>query len=286
MRVVAHGDLLSYADRVRPLLLEDEALHNLPLGVLGQLAGGLYDDRVLLTVEDGGGVVGMALRTPPWPWTVACFEPAVDAFAQAVAGHLARSAVLPAEVSGERGVVAAVADRWAVAADAVAAVGMAMRIMDCTEVLAPRAVPGTPRPVAAGDLDLLVDWMVTFEAETGAAREPTPPSDLRDMIGRSIAEGRSPLWVWEQDGRVVSLAGIGRPTGSGERVGPVYTPVDLRGRGYAGALVAHLTQDAFDRGCRHVFLFTDAANPVSNRLYERLGYHHVADAARYDLSPR
>ena len=44
----------------------------------------------------------------------------------------------------------------------------------------------------------------------------------------SVEQQRSPLWIWEDGGEAVSLAGIGRPSGSGERVGPVYTPPELR----------------------------------------------------------
>lgn len=286
MRIVAHADPSEYAGRVRPRLRRDEALHNLPLGVLGQIEEGVYEEWSLLSVEDDQDLVGMALRTPPWPWAVACFGDDVDAFARSVGDHLAREAPLPGELTGERGVAAAVADRWAVAADAVASAGMAMRIMDCTALEPQDEVPGMPRRVHIDDLELVVRWLVSFELETGASREPREPTELRSLIAMSVEKQRSPLWVWEHEGEVVSLAGIGRPTGSGERIGPVYTPPELRGRGYAGALVSHLTQDAFDRGCDHVFLFTDAANPISNRLYERLGYHHIADAARYDLTPR
>lgn len=284
MRVVAHDELAGYVERVRPLLLREEALNNLPLGVLGQLEQGVYDERVLLTVEtDGGVVVGMVLRTPPWPWSVAVFEDDRDGFAAVAGRHLARHATLPGEVVGEAGIAAAVADRWAVEADAVASVAMSMRVMDCSEVLSAPAVSGAPRPIGMGDLDVVVPWLVDFESETGVSSEPRPAEELRGLLERPLTEGRSPLWVWEDGGEIVSLAGIGRPTGTGERVGPVYTPPELRGRGYAGALVGHLTRDAFARGRRHVFLFTDAANPISNALYERLGYHHVADATRYTL---
>ncbi|WP_017537743.1 GNAT family N-acetyltransferase [Nocardiopsis halophila] len=53
------------------------------------------------------------------------------------------------------------------------------------------------------------------------------------------------------------------------RIDPVYTPSRLRGRGYAGA--------------QEVVLFTDPANPTSNALYQRLGYHRIADFAGYRL---
>jgi len=75
----------------------------------------------------------------------------------------------------------------------------------------------------------------------------------------------------------VSIAGYGGPTPNGIRIGPVYTPPDLRGRGYASALTARLTQTLLDGGRRFCFLFTDLANPTSNSVYQRIGYRPVTD---------
>jgi predicted GNAT family acetyltransferase len=61
------------------------------------------------------------------------------------------------------------------------------------------------------------------------------------------------------------------------RVGPVYTPRQHRGRGYGGAATWTVSQAARDAGVSQVLLFTDLANPVSNALYQRLGYQPVAD---------
>jgi predicted GNAT family acetyltransferase len=61
------------------------------------------------------------------------------------------------------------------------------------------------------------------------------------------------------------------------RVAPVYTPPDLRGRGYAGAVTSVVTQAALATGADDVVLFTDVANPTSNGLYQRLGYRPIED---------
>lgn len=62
-------------------------------------------------------------------------------------------------------------------------------------------------------------------------------------------------------------------------MGPVYTPPEFRGRGFGGAVTAVVTQAALDSGAEGVVLFTDLANPTSNTLYQRLGYHPVSDFA-------
>jgi predicted GNAT family acetyltransferase len=57
----------------------------------------------------------------------------------------------------------------------------------------------------------------------------------------------------------------------------VYTPPELRGRGYASALTAAVSQAQLNGGRRYCFLFTDLANPTSNKIYQAIGYEPVCD---------
>ena len=61
------------------------------------------------------------------------------------------------------------------------------------------------------------------------------------------------------------------------RVGPVYTPPEHRRRGYAASGVAVTSRRALARGAGGCTLFTDIANPTSNKLYAEVGYWPVAD---------
>ena len=56
----------------------------------------------------------------------------------------------------------------------------------------------------------------------------------------------------------------------------MFTPIDFRRRGYAGALTADISRRALDLA-DEVVLFTDLANPTSNAIYQRLGYRPVED---------
>ncbi len=75
----------------------------------------------------------------------------------------------------------------------------------------------------------------------------------------------------------VSMAGVNRPLGGTVRVGPVYTPVAYRRRGYAAAVTAAVSRAALEAGAAAVVLFTDLANATSNSPYQRLGYRPVGD---------
>jgi predicted GNAT family acetyltransferase len=62
------------------------------------------------------------------------------------------------------------------------------------------------------------------------------------------------------------------------RIGPVYTPPEHRGHGWASNAVAEVSRRVQAHGVR-VCLFTDQANPTSNKLYAALGYRPVVDMA-------
>ena len=83
----------------------------------------------------------------------------------------------------------------------------------------------------------------------------------------------------------MSLAGFGGPTPNGIRIGPVYTPPDLRGRGYGTAVTAEVSRLLLDRGHRFCFLYTDLANPTSNAIYMRIGYEPVCDSREVAFVP-
>ena len=72
--------------------------------------------------------------------------------------------------------------------------------------------------------------------------------------------------------------GFNAPSFGVARVGPVYTPGAHRGHGYASVLTAHVSRLLRDSGTR-VCLFTDQANPTSNKIYAAIGYEPVVDMA-------
>ncbi len=118
-------------------------------------------------------------------------------------------------------------------------------------------------------------WRVRREALEEVDRERTEAMADRWLAGR----GRT-IYLWE-NGVAVSLCAVGSPTPHGIRIGPVYTPMERRGHGYASALVAAVSQIQLEAGRRFVYLFTDLANPTSNHIYQTIGYEPVADVEEW-----
>jgi predicted GNAT family acetyltransferase len=135
------------------------------------------------------------------------------------------------------------------------------------------------RPYEEGDRKLVIAWMNAFVEE---ALHQTMPEEAEHWLERTLDGPDSGVVLWI-DGEPVSFAGYGGRTPNGIRVGPVYTPPELRRRGYASALTAELTRMLLAGGRTFCFLFTDLANPTSNSIYQRIGYEPVSDADQWSF---
>jgi FR47-like protein len=138
------------------------------------------------------------------------------------------------------------------------------------------AAPGRARVAGPADRSLLISWCTAFHEEADPG-----PRDTEGMVDDRLSYRG--LTLWAAAGQPVSLAGLTRPAAGQVRVGPVYTPPGLRGRGYGGAVTCAVSRAALDAGLAEVVLFTDLANPTSNALYQRLGYEPVSDRTEWSF---
>jgi len=135
-----------------------------------------------------------------------------------------------------------------------------------------RPVAGRLRLAVQSDHDCITRWVEGF------LRDVNENGDPPDIAHRRIRERK--LFLWE-DRVPVSMAASSGKTPNGIRVNFVYTPPELRGRGYASACVAAMSQVLLDAGNRYCCLYTDLANPTSNKIYREIGYEPVCDAASW-----
>ena len=264
-------DVDAFLAAAGPFLAEREAEHNLLLGIASNLQAGLVpassEPNDFFVCRAAGRIVLAALRTPPHNLVLS----EVDDLAALTALADATTELQLPGVSGPSGPAGEFAERWAGAVGRPPRLVLAERIFRLTRVRPPAAPPGRLRLATPADRALLVDW---FQAFTDEALPPgTPPFDP-GLVDRRIAGGG--IYLWDDDGPV-AFASVGSRTPNGARVGPVYTPPDRRGRGYASACVAGASQERLDSGLRFLFLFTDLANPTANHIYEAIGYEPVRD---------
>jgi predicted GNAT family acetyltransferase len=129
--------------------------------------------------------------------------------------------------------------------------------------------------MTAADADLFASWISAFSAEA----VPHDPMSSREVMDRKAATGD--YVIWQMDGRPVSMAGIVRRARSLASIAGVYTPPELRGRGYAGSATAAVVEKVYAEGRKTACLYTDLANPASNRCYAKIGFKPVCDSWQF-----
>jgi predicted GNAT family acetyltransferase len=277
MRCVVDQDLRAYADRVTPWLLCDPVANNVAYTLIHQRLSGAVptepDALWLRVLDEHDHLVGVALRTPPFGLLLTRVP---DAAVEVLVAEIRRLGIALPSAHGPAEVASAFAARYAELTGTDTQPQLA-RLYRLDRVEPPVGVPGKVRAATEADRELLVDWTRAFLAE---ADPQAPPGDAANQIDGRLGQDHL-LWLWEDAGEPVSMAWLSQPAAGVVRVSGVYTPPDLRGRGYASGCVAAVSQGAIDRGAVACMLYTDLANPTSNSIYQKLGYYPVTDAQQW-----
>ncbi|GGR70399.1 RimJ/RimL family protein N-acetyltransferase [Nocardioides luteus] len=236
---------------------------------------------------EGGDVVGVAMRTAP-------FEPHplfVSSLSEDAARGLARALYErgehPGGVNGSLPAARIVAEESARLWGGSVRTAQSTRLWELANLAVPEGVPGRGRAATYADVEVCLEWINDFgraareqagNADGAQGDEHHDEADVRQRID----EGR--ILLWEDGGEVVHLTAFNEPAFGVARVGPVYTPADRRGRGYASAAVAEASRLLLERGAR-VCLYTDLDNAVSNHVYAKLGFRPLVDMANHTLVP-
>jgi GNAT superfamily N-acetyltransferase len=219
--------------------------------------------------DQAGTVGGAFLHTPPHPLLLTALPADVAAgLAAALAGRPLTG------VNGYIEAAGAFAATWRAAMPGgQTAEQRRLRLYRLGELAWPDPAPdGAPRVAADSDAPLLTDWFAAFADEV---RDTDAGQNQAAVVRDKLGHGG--ILVWEAGGRPVSIAGVTRQVAGMLRVGPVYTPPELRGHGYASAVTAAVSLRALEAGAEEVLLYTDLANPTSNSIYQRIGYRPVED---------
>ncbi|WP_166383151.1 GNAT family N-acetyltransferase [Catellatospora methionotrophica] len=279
MRVTADTSLSRFAPAVLPWLRREPVRNNQLLTLLQSRLDGIVlaesDLLMLRILADGDTLAGVAVCPPPFAMLL---SELADGAETALADHLVAHAPQVRRFTGlpeqTRRLAAQVAGRTGAAATLLAS----YRMFDAVDVVAPTRVHGRPREAAQADRDLLVAWSEAFQREALADHPQSNPAAPID--GRLALGGL--LWTWEAGGEPVSMAAMTAPAAGVVRLNLVYTPPRRRGNGYAGALVAAISAAVLGAGLRPT-LFTDLANPTSNKIYQAVGYRPVQDTAMWEV---
>jgi uncharacterized protein len=240
------------------------------LGADAPPAGAWAGEPCFATVEDGGRVVGGSFRSPPHQVLLTDMP---EAAPPALARELSEAyRELPA-VLGPPDLAEAFARAWVEIRGGVFRPGTEQRLYRL-DTVTPLTGPGRLRPARPDEVALITAWAEEFARDVHARFGPG-----EERIAGWIERGH--VFVWEDGDVPVCMAAAHGRTPRGARVGYVYTPPELRRRGYAGACVAELSQRLLDSGLDFCMLYADLSNSTTNALYQRMGYRPIGDVRDY-----
>jgi len=280
LRFVFTSDAQEFADRTEPLLAARMECNVLATVLMSVLGGAHADPAPVFAygvAADVGVPVFAAMRTPPFPILTSPLEDPGDA--ETLIEHwLEADPELPS-VTGVPATARAIAEAWARRTGGTTRRTLSEAMHVLTEVVDPRRpARGALRIATREDRDLLVGWMEHFVVEAGLVGA----AQAAGMVdARLRAQG---LFLWD-DVRPVSMIGVAPEVSGTVRIGPVYTPSSQRRQGYAGSAVAAASRRALAAGAARCMLFTDLANPTSNKIYAEVGYQRTGDWEEIALDP-
>ena len=277
MLVTRYETAEAFLQVAQPLLMMAEAENNLLLGVAQGIARspGAAKNPYLATVGNQTGVLACAVHIAPYKVVItrANREPIVT-----LANDVFQAVPQLDGVTGPSRSADDFALAWSKLSGLEPVLNMRLRIHEIRKIVDSNlpAAPGCFRPAVPADLNLLAKWTQVFVSEARIV----DPFDAFRVVEDAITRGR--LHVWDNEGPVSMAAWTGK-TPSGVRINFVYTPRELRGKGYGTACVTALTQQQLEQGNAFCWLYTDLSSAASPNIFKRIGYWPVSDVSDYYL---
>ena len=219
---------------------------------------------------DGGELVGVAAHC--WNGMV-LVQAALDRVRELASCAVANSGRAIAGFSGAADQVAIARGAFELPAAAVDEVE-SLYSLELADLIVPAALGECRRPIAT-ELTRLAEWRRAYHLESLGASDA---DDVADKAAREIDQlfALSRLWVLDVGGVLVAMTGFNAQIPGVAQVGGVFTPRELRGRGYARRVVAGSLLDSRGEIDRAI-LFTP--NPSAARAYEAIGFRRIGDYA-------
>jgi len=149
--------------------------------------------------------------------------------------------------------------------------------LDLSNLIIPAALRANAelvRPPLPRESDTLCAWRLAYEIELlGASDSSEIRRRVAGHVDEQIAERSACVAVVADE--PVSLSLLTAVLPDMVQLGGIYTPPELRGRGFAKIAVAGSVLAARQRGAVRAVLFT--SNPSAMRTYEALGFRPVGD---------
>ncbi|WP_339187277.1 MULTISPECIES: GNAT family N-acetyltransferase [unclassified Paenibacillus] len=282
MQFKLYTDVYEFYNDTYGMLMRHEAQNLIPLGniIIGHEGKDKTDWRdpvnwLMVTISDARGIQLTAIMTPPHNITLY----ATDNIINPEAINCLIDGLKDREIPGvmtEKTLAEYFAKEYTLRKGTTFKTIMTQRIYELTAVNPDIQKVGIVRLLDKKDIHFFPYWAEAFYAAGSYGKtEMSIPQDADPYLYR-IASKK--LYILEDNGIPVSMAGYTREMQTAIGVAFVYTPPYERGKGYATSIVAQISQLALDKGFTRCVLYTDLANPTSNSIYQKIGYMPICDS--------
>lgn len=278
-----YEDIGLFYDQVYSFLIEREAENNLFFSILNaiKLDPNIYGDQspLLVLIKTDGQLELVSIQTPPFK-LILSYTDNLHSIDTLITSLIQKGIELPG-VLGPKDLVHRFINIWSKNRNIHPKLATQERIYKLTEVS--EDILGKKKVIRSTKKDhsLIINWAKDFITEAFPASIEQHMHNFEKRLVPDIDQGRFFLLI--EDEKVVSMARKAGKTPNGNVVNFVYTPPALRRRGYATECVANLSEHILEEGNQFCFLFTDLANPISNSIYQKIGYKSIIDVDEYEF---
>ena len=264
-----YKEILHFKEDVTPFLEKNEQENNLMLGIL-QVA---QEPTFMGVAKRGEEITVVFLQTEEKIQMIVATSENSEVDIVKLAKELSKVYPDIPGLIGNKEIVQKLAEELAVLENKKTNVVMKQGVYALQQIKKKWNEDGIFREITNDELPLIEKWIYQFCEDV---KLPTTKEEAEQTAHTLITNNR--LFGLEVDGKLVSVAAKTRPTKNNITVNFVYTPKEARKKGYASNCVAALSQRMLDEGYKTTTLYTDLANPTSNKIYQEIGYEQIAES--------
>ncbi|MDV6038957.1 GNAT family N-acetyltransferase [Bacillus sp. SM-B1] len=264
-----YEEVVNFKKEVIPFLEKNEQENNLMLGVLQMVEQPIF----MGVAKQEEEVAVVFLQTEEKKQIIVATSEVMGVDIKELAKELTKVYPDIPGLIGNKKVVQRLAEEIAVLENKKTTVAMEQGIYELKQVKKKWTEEGIFREINSDELPVIEKWIYQFCEDVNL---PTTKEEAEQTAHTLITNHR--LFGLEIDGKLVSVAAKTRPTKNNITINFVYTPKEERKKGYASNCVAALSQRMLDEGYKTTTLYTDLANPTSNKIYQEIGYEQIAES--------
>tara|TARA_R110002072_G_scaffold276051_1_gene437373 strand:+ start:102260 stop:103120 length:861 start_codon:yes stop_codon:yes gene_type:complete len=266
------------------LLLKEESLNNLKLGLADAAIKdpSSFTQPYFFTIYKNKEIVGQAVRShSDRPLLV---KGLYDESALALMREVERLRLNLVGVVGESQSADLFKENWMTKYQCELSLGMHQGIYELEKVTLPKMNNGSFVIANEASYTIINNFMLGF------IKDCFPNDNQAKEKAKALTERHiknKTLFLWKnKEGEAVSMAAKNRESRNAATISLVYTAESERGKGYGSIITALVSQRMLDEGKKMCNLYTDMANPVSNSIYQKIGYKKIGESKHYLFKER